>query len=136
MATPFWAFSFLHGTKPFCVSTAHPHMLGRCVPGLDHSAILVPFVEFNGVVNRLIQGEFLGRLIKHVVYRFEESFPFEVDVQVGRIQHMKQLPLGVATLFPSGFKHFCPCCAGDGRRLFPRASVLENPSVRIQLPCG
>ena len=52
------AFSLLHGTKPFCVSTAHPHMLGRCVPGLDHSAILVPFVEFNGLVNRLIQGEF------------------------------------------------------------------------------
>ena len=47
---------------------------------------------------------------------------------------MIELPLGLATLLPSVIKQFRPCCAGDGMRLFPRASVLENASVRIKLP--
>lgn len=80
------AFPFLHGSQASGVSAAHPHMLGRCISGLDHSAALEPFEKFDRVVDSLIQSQCLGRVIKHVVHCFEEGFPFEVDVRVGRVQ--------------------------------------------------
>ena len=80
------AFSFLHGSQASGVSAAHPHMLGRCISGLDHSAALEPFEKFDRVVDSLIQSQCLGRVIKHVAHCFEEGFPFEVDVRIGRVQ--------------------------------------------------